>query len=157
FRNTIIIMTSNIGSIYLTEGIGSSGEIPEAVRSRVMDELRAHFRPEFLNRLDEIVLFKPLQLPQLQKIVDLQLEELRKRLAERSITLELSDAAKQHLAQVGYSPVYGARPLKRVIQKELETPLSRKIVAGEIAEGTALSVDFSDGQIVFRAIPEAAA
>ncbi|WP_018290543.1 ATP-dependent chaperone ClpB [Verrucomicrobium sp. 3C] len=157
FRNAIIIMTSNIGSIYLTEGIEPMGEIPEAVRGRVMEELRAHFRPEFLNRLDEIVLFKPLQLPQLQKIVDLQLAELRKRLAERSITLELTDAAKQHLAQVGYSPTYGARPLKRVIQKELETPLSRKIVAGEIADNTALSVDFSDGQIVFRGTPEAVA
>ncbi|MDD4932431.1 MAG: AAA family ATPase [Methylacidiphilaceae bacterium] len=157
FRNTIIIMTSNIGSIYLTEGIEPSGEIPEAVRSRVMDELRAHFRPEFLNRLDEIVLFKPLQLTQLQKIVDLQLEELRKRLAERTITLELTAAAKQHLARAGYSPIYGARPLKRVIQKELETPLSRKIVAGEIPDNTALSIDFSDGQIVFRGMPEAGA
>ncbi|MGD9896483.1 MAG: ATP-dependent chaperone ClpB [Candidatus Methylacidiphilaceae bacterium] len=154
FRNTIIIMTSNIGSVYLTEGIGPSGEIPELVRNRVMDELRAHFRPEFLNRLDEIVLFKPLQLPQLQKIVDLQLEALRKRLAERAITLELTAAAKEHLARVGYSPIYGARPLKRAIQRELETPLSRKIVGGEIPEKTALSVDFADGQLVFRGRPE---
>ncbi|VVM08064.1 adenosinetriphosphatase [Methylacidimicrobium cyclopophantes] len=155
FRNTIIIMTSNIGSIHLTEGISPTGEIPEEVRSRVMEELRAHFRPEFLNRLDEIVLFKPLQLPQLKKIVDLQLEELRKRLAERSITLELTAAAKEHLARAGYSPIYGARPLKRVIQRELENPLSRKIVSGEIGERTAVSVDFADGQLVFHATPEA--
>ena len=157
FRNTIIIMTSNIGSVYLTEGIEPSGEIPEAVRNRVMDELRAHFRPEFLNRLDEIVLFKPLQMAQLEKIVDLQLEELRKRLSERSITLELTAAAKEHLARVGYSPTYGARPLKRALQKELETPLSRQIVAGEIPEKTALTVDCADGQLVFRREPEIAA
>ncbi|QSR83955.1 ATP-dependent chaperone ClpB [Methylacidimicrobium sp. B4] len=156
FRNTIIIMTSNIGSVYLTEGIGPSGEIPESVRDRVMEELRAHFRPEFLNRLDEIVLFKPLQMPQLQKIVDLQLEELRKRLAERSITVELTAAAKEHLARIGYSPVYGARPLKRVIQKEIETPLSRKIVSGEILEKSALAIDYAGGQLIFRAEPEAA-
>ncbi|CAB4242406.1 protein disaggregation chaperone [Methylacidimicrobium sp. AP8] len=154
FRNTIIVMTSNIGSVYLTEGIGPSGEIPEPVRNRVMEELRAHFRPEFLNRLDEIVLFKPLQMEQLQKIVDLQLEELRKRLAERSITIELTPAAKEHLARLGYSPTYGARPLKRVIQKEIETPLSRKIVSGEIPDKTALTIDWNNGQLLFRTKPE---
>ncbi|NBS87656.1 MAG: ATP-dependent chaperone ClpB, partial [Verrucomicrobia bacterium] len=121
FKNTLIIMTSNIGSPLLMEGLDSKGEITEKARKSVMAELRQHFRPEFLNRVDEIVLFKPLTLAEIKKIVDLLLNLLRQRLAERRLTLDLSDAAREHIAREGYDPVYGARPLKRYLQKEVET------------------------------------
>ncbi|ADD27652.1 ATP-dependent chaperone ClpB [Meiothermus ruber] len=139
FRNTVIILTSNIGSPLIFEGI-QSGQSYETIRERVFGVLQQHFRPEFLNRLDEIVVFRPLAREQIAAIVQIQLEAVRKRLAERRITLELSQEALDFLAQRGYDPVFGARPLKRVIQRELETPLSRKILAGEVADGAHLYV-----------------
>jgi ATP-dependent Clp protease ATP-binding subunit ClpB len=149
FKNTIIIMTSNIGSLHLVENAGESGTISEDVRKKVMAELRAHFRPEFLNRVDDIVLFKPLTLPEIKKIVDLQLALLRKRLADRHITLELTDPAKEFVARQGYDPVYGARPLKRYLQREVETALSRKLLAGEIQDGAQVVVDLQKGALHF--------
>jgi len=140
FRNTVIILTSNIGSPLIFEGI-QSGQSYEAIRERVFGVLQQNFRPEFLNRLDEIVVFRPLAKEQIAAIVQIQLEAVRKRLAERRITLELSQEALDFLAQRGYDPVFGARPLKRVIQRELETPLSRKILAGEVPDGAHLYVN----------------
>ncbi|RME94919.1 MAG: AAA family ATPase, partial [Verrucomicrobia bacterium] len=153
FKNTLIIMTSNIGSPHLIENASETGEIAEGVRRQVMAELRAHFRPEFLNRVDEIVLFKPLTLAEIKQIVELQLKLLRQRLAERRIELELTDAAKEHIAREGYDPVYGARPLKRFLQRHVETALSRKLLAGEITDGSRVTVDFRDGALVFEAQP----
>jgi len=134
FRNTAIILTSNIGSQLIFEGI-QTGQSYETIRDRVFGILQQNFRPEFLNRLDEIVVFRPLAREQIAAIVEIQLGAVRKRLAERRITLELSPEAVQFVAERGYDPVFGARPLKRVIQKEIETPLSRKILAGEVADG----------------------
>jgi ATP-dependent Clp protease ATP-binding subunit ClpB len=153
FKNTLIIMTSNIGSPHLIEDASETGEIAERVRTKVMAELRASFRPEFLNRVDEIVLFKPLTLAEIKKIVELQLELLRRRLADRHIGLELTDAAREHVAREGYDPVYGARPLKRFLQRQVETVLSRKLLAGEITDHSHLTVDFKKGALVFEAAP----
>jgi ATP-dependent Clp protease ATP-binding subunit ClpB len=150
FKNTIIIMTSNIGSMHLLENAGISGEIAEQVKDNVMAELRSHFRPEFLNRVDEIVLFKPLTLEETKKIVDLLLTLLHNRLAERYITLELTDAAKHFVAQAGYDPVYGARPLKRYLQREVETILARKLISGEIAEHSRVVIDALDDGLTFQ-------
>ncbi len=147
FKNTLIIMTSNIGSPLLMEGLDSKGEITEKTRKSVMGELRKHFRPEFLNRVDEIVLFKPLTLEEIKKIVDLLLGQLRHRLAERRLTLNLSDAAREHIAREGYDPVYGARPLKRFLQREVETRLSRKLLSGDIPDGSTLSLGYKDGNL----------
>ncbi len=147
FKNTLIIMTSNIGSPLLMEGLDSKGEITEKTRKSVMTELRRHFRPEFLNRIDEIVLFKPLTLDEIKKIVDLLLGQLRGRLAERRITLNLTDAAREHIGREGYDPVYGARPLKRYLQREVETRLSRKLLSGEIPDGSTLTLAYKDGNL----------
>jgi ATP-dependent Clp protease ATP-binding subunit ClpB len=149
FKNTLIIMTSNIGSPLLVEKTSDTGHIAEDVRTKVMAELRAHFRPEFLNRVDDIVLFRPLTLAELKRIVELQLELLRTRLAERNIQIDLSDAAKEYIAREGYDPVYGARPLKRFLQRRVETPLSRKLIAGEITDGSHVTVEFKAGELVF--------
>jgi ATP-dependent Clp protease ATP-binding subunit ClpB len=153
FKNTIIIMTSNIGSPHLIEEASDSGEIPDSVRKKVMNELRAHFRPEFLNRVDDIVLFKPLTLSEIKKIVELQLKLLRQRLADRHIELELTDAAEEFIGNEGYDPVYGARPLKRYIQRHVETALSRKLIGGEIADHTRIKIDLKDGHLTFDAKP----
>ena len=153
FKNTIIIMTSNIGSPYLIENASEKGEIAENVRSKVMGELRVHFRPEFLNRVDEIVLFKPLTLSEIKRIIDLQLKLLRVRLSERHLELELTDAAKEYIAREGYDPVYGARPLKRFLQRHLETALSRQILAGTIPEGSRITADFKKGKLTFESVP----
>jgi ATP-dependent Clp protease ATP-binding subunit ClpB len=147
FKNTLIIMTSNIGSPLLMEGLDSKGVITEKARKSVMAELRKHFRPEFLNRVDEIVLFKPLTLNEIKKIVDLLLNLLRQRLGERRLSLDLSDSAREHIAREGYDPVYGARPLKRYLQREVETRLSRKLLAGDIPDGSALTLACKDGQL----------
>lgn len=151
FKNTILIMTSNIGSHHLTDAVIRDGVIPERIRNYVMSELRAHFRPEFLNRIDEIVMFKPLTLKEIEKIVELQVDYLRARLSERRIELELTNAAKSHIARQGYDPVYGARPLKRFIQRYVETPLAKKILAGEIRDNSRVEVDVKDEQLVFEA------
>ena len=153
FKNTIIIMTSNIGSPHLIENASETGEIAESVRKKVMNELRLHFRPEFLNRVDEIVLFKPLTLSEIKRIIDLQLKLLRARLSERHLELELTEAAKEYIAREGYDPVYGARPLKRFLQRHLETALSRQILAGTIPENSRVTVDFKKGQLTFEAVP----
>ena len=150
FRNTIVIMTSNIGSPLLIENASEAGEIADGIRREVLGELRRHFRPEFLNRVDDTVLFKPLTLADIKKIVELQLGLLRGRLEERHIELELSDAAKEHIARDGYDPVYGARPLKRYLQRALETPLSRKLIGGEVADHSSVRVDFEEGALTWH-------
>jgi len=159
FKNTVIIMTSNIGSPHLLQGVDEGGEIKETARNAVMHELRTHFRPEFLNRVDDIVLFKALTFDEIKQIVDLQTAELRRRLAERNIRLELTDAAKELIARQGYDPVYGARPLKRFLQRHLESRIGRAIVAGEAAEGSVVEVGVEKGQLAvhIRQPQEAAA
>ncbi len=151
FKNTVIILTSNIGSQHLLEGI-REGEITEGARESVLRELRMHFRPEFLNRVDETVLFKPLTTAEITQIIDLFTAAVRRRLAERKIEIELTPAAKEHLARQGYDPVYGARPLKRLIQRKLETQLARALLGGEIRDGAHVEVDAGhDGRITLRA------
>ena len=150
FRNTVIIMTSNIGAPRLLDGIRGS-EIPEGVRTAVMAELRGHFRPEFLNRVDEVVLFKPLALGEIERIVEMMTRQLRERLAVRRISLEFTEAALEHIAREGYDPVFGARPLRRYLQREVETKLGRALIAGSIAEGTTLQVDFLEPEGLFIA------
>ena len=141
FKNTVIIMTSNIGSQLILEVRGADDRSYQQMREQVMEALRRHFRPEFLNRVDEVVVFRALTETELDKIVDIQLEGLRRRLAERRITLEVTAAAKAHLSRAGYDPVFGARPLKRVIQREVETPIARLIVAGRLGDGATARVD----------------
>ncbi len=150
FKNTVIIMTSNIGAPYLMEGITAEGTIRESAREAVMAELRTHFRPEFLNRVDDIVLFKPLRLDEIKSIVKLLLERLKARLAERRIGLEITPAALDLIARSGYDPVYGARPLKRFLQREVETRLARELVAGTVPEGSKVSVDTEGRSIVLK-------
>ena len=144
FQNTIVIMTSNIGSPHLLDGINDQGEITEVAKKLITDELRAQFRPEFLNRVDDTVLFKPLSLDEIGKIVELFLESLKGRLADQQIGLHISDAAKVFLAREGYDPVFGARPLKRFIQQEVETSVAKLIIAGKTPAGSRINVD-SDG------------
>jgi ATP-dependent Clp protease ATP-binding subunit ClpB len=149
FKNTVIIMTSNIGSPHLLEGVREDGSIDEITRLSVMNELRRGFRPEFLNRIDETALFLPLTRGQIKRIVGLQLKSLQKRLADRQITFEPTDAALDLIATAGYDPVYGARPLKRYIQRHVETALGRKLIAGDIADGTMVTLDAKDEKLVF--------
>ena len=151
FRNATIIMTSNIGSRRLLEGIDRQGEFLEGVRGEVMAELREHFRPEFLNRVDEIVLFRPLLPQQIVAIVELLVSKLRSRLEERKINLELSPEAASFIADSAYDPVYGARPIRRYLQQNLETPLARRIVAGEILEGQSVQVEVENRKLLFAA------
>jgi len=146
FKNTILIMTSNIGSEHLVEGITAEGEIGHVARESVLSALRHHFRPEFLNRVDDIVLFKPLRLEEIERIVDLRVEDLRRRLADRRIGLELTEGARAFIARAGFDPVYGARPLKRYIQRHLETRVGRQLVAGEIPDGSTLTVSVKEGE-----------
>ncbi len=148
FKNTVIIMTSNIGSHYLLEGVNEQGEITKEARDKVILELRTHCRPEFLNRVDDIVLFKTLRMDEIEKIVDLMLDELRKRLKDRRISLEVSHSVKELLAMRGYDLVYGARPLRRLIQKELETRLGRALIAGDILDGATIHVDVQNGELI---------
>ena len=141
FKNTILIMTSNIGSQYLLDGIQDDGSISEEARNLVMQDLRAHFRPEFLNRLDETIMFKPLTKDNIGHIVDLLLKGLNKRLADQELRVELSPAAKQFVIDGGYDPVYGARPLKRFVQKEVETSTAKLILGGQVSEGDTILLD----------------
>ena len=145
FKNTILIMTSNIGSQYLLDGIQDDGGISEEARNLVMQDLRAHFRPEFLNRLDETIMFKPLTKDNIGHIVDLLLKGLNKRLADQELTVELSPAAKQFVIEGGYDPVYGARPLKRFVQKEVETSTAKLILGGQVSEGDTILLDVENG------------
>ncbi len=150
FRNTVVIMTSNIGSQYLLEGITGSGELKPEAREMVLADLRRHFRPEFLNRVDDIVLFKPLTLQEIELVVDLMLNDVRARLADRDMTLELSDAAVEHIAEQGFDPVYGARPLRRFISHELETRIGRALIGGEVHDGARITVDLSGDDLEVR-------
>ena len=145
FKNTILIMTSNIGSQYLLDDIQDDGSISEEARNLVMQDLRAHFRPEFLNRLDETIMFKPLTKDNIGHIVDLLLKGLNKRLADQELTVELSPAAKQFVIEGGYDPVYGARPLKRFVQKEVETSTAKLILGGQVSEGDTILLDVENG------------
>jgi ATP-dependent Clp protease ATP-binding subunit ClpB len=150
FKNTVIIMTSNIGSHYMLEGISDSGELKESVKNQVMNELRQHFRPEFLNRVDDIVLFKPLTLSEVEQIVGLLTKDLSRRLEERRIKVEISDAARKFIAKSGYDPVYGARPLRRYLQRELETRIGRSLIAGDVVDGATLQVDLINDELVIN-------
>ena len=147
FRNTVIIMTSNIGSEWLTAEAVADGEIKPDARERVMAEMRAHFRPEFLNRLDDIVLFKPLTQPEIERIVGLMTDDLRARLSERRMTLEISDEARRFIAQQGFDPIYGARPLRRFISREVETRIGRALLAGDVLDGAAIRIGYADGEL----------
>jgi ATP-dependent Clp protease ATP-binding subunit ClpB len=147
FRNTVIIMTSNIGSIHLLEGITASGEIPEDVRGRVWADLREHFRPEFLNRVDETILFKPLTLEEIEHIVELLIDSVRRRLADRRLELEITEPATLFIAREGYDPIYGARPLRRFIQREVETRIGRALLSGDIVDGSTIVVDLDDDEL----------
>jgi ATP-dependent Clp protease ATP-binding subunit ClpB len=151
FKNTVVIMTSNIGSHHLMEGVRDGDtDISDSVRDRVMGELRGHFRPEFLNRIDDIVLFKPLSIEEIERIVELMTEDLRQRLADRRIELTTTEAARRHIARQGYDPVFGARPLKRYIQHELETRIGRALIAGQVHEGDCVTVDLVDGELTVQ-------
>ena len=150
FKNTILIMTSNIGSPYLLEGIDENGEIKPEAQEQVMNDLRGHFRPEFLNRLDEIILFKPLTKDNIGGIVDLMVKELSDRLADQELSLELTDAARTQVIENGYDPVYGARPLKRYLQNYVETLAAKKILSGDVHAGDTLVLDVKDGEFVIN-------
>lgn len=149
FKNTVVILTSNIGSHYYGDGF-MEGERFEEVKSKVLDELRLHFRPEFINRLDDIVVFRSLGVAQIKQIVEIQLALLADRLKDRRITLELTDAAKTQIATAGYDPVYGARPLKRAMQKEVLNPLAMRVLSGDVRDGSHVVADYSDGRFEFR-------
>ena len=149
FKNTVIILTSNLGSRFLLEGV-TGDTIPESVRESVLAELRQAFRPEFLNRIDETILFKPLTLEEITRIVDLLLADLNQRLAERRVTVVLEPKAKEWAAEKGYDPVFGARPLKRFLQRNIETRLARALIAGEVAEGTVVTFRVKAGELVMK-------
>ena len=157
FKNTIIIMTSNIGSHLMLEGITPGGEFRERVREEVMAELRKHFRPEFLNRVDEVVLFKPLLLEQIKQIIELQLQGLRQRLAERKIDVRLTENAKEFIADAAYDPVYGARPILRYLQHHVETPLAKELIRGDLRDNQDVTLDVKDKELVFLKKEHAAA
>jgi ATP-dependent Clp protease ATP-binding subunit ClpB len=150
FRNTVIIMTSNIGSVYLTPEALRTPEDFERARREVMNALQGHFKPEFLNRVDDIIIFNPLGKEQLAKIIDLRLEDLRRLLTERKISLELTDAAKELLFAEGYDVTYGARPLKRAIQRLIQDPLALKILDGAVLHGDHVVVDAKDHKMAFN-------
>jgi ATP-dependent Clp protease ATP-binding subunit ClpB len=160
FRNVIVIMTSNVGSQRILQYQGSyMGEIYDRMKAAVLDEMRKHFRPEFLNRVDEIIVFHALSEKHLKQIVDIQLGRLRKRLEERHVRLTLTDAARSHLVHVGYDPAYGARPLKRTLQKEVETALGRLLLQGQVRDGQEVLVDYDEGKgaLTFRPVGAPAA
>jgi ATP-dependent Clp protease ATP-binding subunit ClpB len=147
FRNTVIIMTSNVGSPYLLEGVTGSGEIKPDARELVMTELRRHFRPEFLNRVDDIVLFKPLTEGEIERIVSLMFNDVRGRLADRRMMIEVSEAALRYIAEQGFDPVYGARPLRRFIAHEVETRIGRALLSGDVRDGATIRVDWREGEL----------
>ena len=147
FKNTIIILTSNLGSDYILEGIGDNGEISEEAKQKVEMLLKQSFRPEFLNRLDEIVFYKPLKKGEISKILELLIVDLEKRLSDKHIELKLTDEAKSYLIDNGYDEVYGARPLKRFVQKKLETLIAKKILTGEIVPNSVANIDVKNGEL----------
>jgi ATP-dependent Clp protease ATP-binding subunit ClpB len=150
FKNTVVIMTSNLGSQYLLEGIDKDGELTDSARNRVMEEMRRNFKPEFLNRIDEIVMFKPLHIDQIVKIISLSLEDIRKRLEERHITLRADDDTIGFIARKTYDPVYGARPIKRYLQKNIETEVARLIIKGELGDNSTVVVTEEDDELSVR-------
>ena len=150
FRDTVVIMTSNIGAHFLLEGVDSKGDIKESARNDVMNLLLSHFRPEFLNRIDDIILFKPLKLDEIKRIVKLLTTSLSKRLADRHITLNITDQAVTHIAETAYDPVFGARPLKRYLQRDLETKIGRSLISGQISDGSTITVDANKDGLVIR-------
>ena len=147
FKNTILIMTSNIGASYLLEGIRDDGSIDEKCQEMTMNDLRAHFRPEFLNRLDEIIMFKPLTKQNIRAIIDLLAEDVNIRLEEKELRIELTEAAKDFVVDGGYDPMYGARPLKRYLQKNVETLAARLILTGNVSRGDTILIDVKDGKL----------
>ena len=149
FKNVVVIMTSNVGSRYLQDNL-IDNEISESARESVMAALRDHFRPEFLNRIDDVVLFKPLSLEEITEIVDLLLAGLNKRLEDRKVSVVFSSAAKKWIGEKGYDPTYGARPLKRFLQKQVETQLARALVAGEVEEGSEVAFSVKDDELVMK-------
>ena len=153
FKNTIIILTSNLGSPYILDGITEDGRISDEARAAVENELKTHFRPEFLNRLDEIVFYRPLTRNEIGSIVDLMVKDLNRRLEDKQLTVELTDNAKNYVADNGYDPVFGARPLKRFLQRAVETPIARKLVADEVAPRSRLVVDLQNGEITVNVMP----
>ena len=156
FKNTIIIMTSNLGSMHLLEGIDENGEIRPEAEEAVMEELKGNFRPEFLNRLDEIIMFKPLTKDNIGNIIKLLMEDLNKRLADRELKVELTKAAEDYITEKGYDPVYGARPLKRFLQKYVETLAAKLILADKVREGDTILIDLTDGELTASAKPTTA-
>jgi ATP-dependent Clp protease ATP-binding subunit ClpB len=152
FKNTVLIMTSNLGSQDIQAGMAGKDELDEKTRDEVMDALRSHFRPEFLNRVDEIVVFEPLRKKDIHRIVDLQLGRLSKLLADKRLTLELTDKAHDFLSERGYDPTYGARPLKRAVQKYLLDPLAMKVLSGEFVPGDHILADAGNGQLTFAKV-----
>ena len=150
FKNTILIMTSNLGSEYLLTGIDDQGNIKKENEEMVMNSLKGSFRPEFLNRLDEIIMFKPLTKDNIANIIDLVIADINKRIADKEMTITLSEKAKDYIAESAYDPVYGARPLKRYIQKNIETSLAKEILAGRAGQGDNLTVDVSDGTFIIK-------
>ena len=150
FKNTIIILTSNLGSDYILEGIKENGEISEEAKQKVETLLKQSFRPEFLNRLDEIVFYKPLKKNEISKILELLIVDLEKRLSDKNIKLELSESAKSYLIDNGYDEVYGARPLKRFVQKKLETLIAKKILTGEIVANSVVKIDCKNDELVIK-------
>ena len=151
FKNTIIIMTSNIGSQYLLDGIDANGNISSDAENAVMGDLRNHFRPEFLNRLDEIIMFKPLTKSNISSIIDLLIKDVNKRLADKELTIKLTDAARDFIVDNGFDPMYGARPLKRYVQKTVETLAAKLILAGNIDAQSVILIDVEDGKLTARA------
>jgi ATP-dependent Clp protease ATP-binding subunit ClpB len=147
FRNTVIIMTSNLGSDVI-QRLAGEGHYAQ-MRSEVMERVQGHFRPEFINRIDDIIVFHPLGEGQIRRIVDIQLASLRRRLADRDMLLTLTDVASAQLSEAGYDPVYGARPLKRALQQQVENPLAERILRGEFGRGDQISVDVRDGKLAF--------
>jgi ATP-dependent Clp protease ATP-binding subunit ClpB len=160
FKNTVVIMTSNVGSHFIAEAASAAsleagGELTQGVRRNVMDALRAHFRPEFLNRIDEIIVFHALSREQMRHVIDIQLRGLMKRLEERKIHIDLTDKAKDLLIEEGYDPTYGARPLKRTIQRRVLDPLAMRVLQGDFREGDTVRIDASAGDLSFarEAVP----
>ena len=151
FKNTIVIMTSNIGSAYLTENIREDGTVTDSVKDSVTEEMKAHFRPEFINRIDDIIVFSPLTEDQISEIIDLSMKDIEARLAERGITVKLTDDSKSLIAKEAYSPQYGARPVKRYLQKYIETGIAEKIIRGEIMDGQEITIDAKGGHQEFSA------
>jgi len=150
FKNTIIILTSNLGSNYILEGISSDGEISEKAKLKVNNLLKHQFRPEFLNRLDEIVFYKPLTKVEISKIVDLMLNDLQRRLKDKQLTITVSNKAKEFIVEQGYDPIYGARPLKRYIQRNVETLIARMIISKDLEPNTNLVIDYDGNKLIVQ-------